>query len=75
MKELDIVKLTKKFNGLKAGTEGTIVSEYNGNYFEVEFVDSNNDTIGIFTIPAELLKIVKSVQKQEYFEKLSDNRQ
>ena len=51
----------KKFNGLKAGTEGTIVSDYNGNYFEVEFVDSNNDTIDIFTTPAELLEIVKDI--------------
>lgn len=61
MKELDVVKLMKKFNGLKAGTEGTIVSDYNGNYFEVEFVDSNNDTIDIFTTPAELLEIVKDI--------------
>ena len=61
MKELDIVKLTKKFNGLEAGTEGTIVLEYDGNYFEVEFVDSNNDTIGVFTTPAKLLKMVKSI--------------
>ncbi len=62
MKELDIVKLTKEFNGLKAGTEGTIVLEYDGNYFEVEFFDKNNNTIGVFTIPTELLEIVKSVQ-------------
>ena len=43
MKELDIVKLNKEFNGLKAGTEGTIVLEYDGSYFEVEFFDDNND--------------------------------
>ena len=41
MKELDVVKLTKEFNGLSAGTEGTIVLEYDGTYFEVEFFDSN----------------------------------
>lgn len=35
MKELDVVKLNKEFKGLKAGTEGTIVLEYDGNYFEV----------------------------------------
>ncbi len=61
MKELDIVKLNKEFKGLKAGTEGTIVLEYDGNYFEVEFFDDNNDTIGVFTTPAELLEIVKEI--------------
>ncbi len=61
MKELDIVKLNKEFNGLKAGTEGTIVLEYDGSYFEVEFFDDNNDTIGVFTTPVELLEIVKEI--------------
>ena len=61
MKELDIVKLNNEFNGLKAGTEGTIVLEYDGNYFEVEFFDDNNDTIGVFTTPVELLEIVKEI--------------
>ncbi len=61
MKELDIVKLTKEFNGLKAGTEGTIVLEYDGSYFEVEFFDDNNDTIGVFTTPVELLEAVKEI--------------
>ena len=61
MKELDIVKLNNEFNGLKAGTEGTIVLEYDGNYFEVEFFDNNNDTIGVFTTPVELLEIVKEI--------------
>lgn len=58
MKELDVVKLNKEFKGLKAGTEGTIVLEYDGNYFEVEFFDDNNDTIGVFTTPIELLETV-----------------
>lgn len=61
MQELDIVKLNKEFKGLKAGTEGTIVLEYDSNYFEVEFFDDNNDTIGVFTTPAELLDFIKSV--------------
>ncbi len=61
MKELDIVKLTKEFNGLKVGTEGTIVLEYDGSYFEVEFFDDNNDTIGVFTTPVELLETVKEI--------------
>lgn len=61
MKELDVVKLNKEFKGLKAGTEGIIVLEYDGNYFEVEFFDDNNDTIGVFTTPIELLETVNEM--------------
>lgn len=61
MKELDVVKLNKEFKGLKAGTEGTIVLEYDGNYFEVEFFDDNNDTIGVFTTPIDLLETVNEM--------------
>lgn len=61
MEELDVVKLNKEFKGLKAGTEGTIVLEYDGNYFEVEFFDDNNDTIGVFTTPIELLETVNEM--------------
>ena len=61
MIELDVVKLNKEFKGLKAGTEGTIVLEYDGNYFEVEFFDDNNDTIGVFTTPIELLETVNEM--------------
>ena len=35
MKELDVVKLKREFNGLPLGTEGTIVLEYDGTHFEV----------------------------------------
>ncbi len=59
MKELDIVKLTKEFNGLKARTEGTIVLEYDGSYFEVEFFDMNGDTIDVFSTPADVLGLAK----------------
>ena len=59
MKELDIVKLTKEFNGLKAGTEGTIVLEYDGSYFEVEFFDMNGDTIDVFSTSADVLGLAK----------------
>lgn len=59
MKELDIVKLTKEFNGLKAETEGTIVLEYDGSYFEVEFFDMNGDTIDVFSTPADVLGLAK----------------
>ena len=42
MKELDVVKLVKDFNGLPAGTEGTIVLEYDGTAYEgFLFANSN----------------------------------
>ena len=53
--------MNKEFKGLKAGTEGTIVLEYDGNYFEVEFFDDKNDTIGVFTTPVALLETVKEM--------------
>lgn len=59
MKELDVVKLTKEFNGLPIGTEGTIVLEYDGKFFEVEFFDSNGDTIDVITTPVDVLELIK----------------
>ena len=56
MKELDVVRLTKEFEELPAGTEGTIVCEYDGKAFEVEFFDSEGDTIDVFTTPVEVLE-------------------
>ena len=61
MKELDVVTLKEEFKGLPAGTEGTIVLEYDGSCFEVEFFDANGDTIDVFTTPAELLELVTEV--------------
>ncbi|MBR4867780.1 MAG: DUF4926 domain-containing protein [Clostridia bacterium] len=58
MKELDVVKLVKDFNGLSTGTEGTIVLEYDGTYFEVEFFDSDGDIIDVFTTPADAIELV-----------------
>ncbi|MCO8194767.1 MULTISPECIES: DUF4926 domain-containing protein [Anaerofustis] len=60
MKELDVVKLIKEFNGLPVGTKGAIVLEYDGTYYEVEFFDSNGDTIGVFTTPCNALELVIS---------------
>ena len=37
MKELDVVRLTVNYNDLPVVTEGTIVLEYDGTNFEVEF--------------------------------------
>ena len=39
MKELDVVRLKEEFKGLQAGTEGTIVLEYDGSCFEVGYPD------------------------------------
>ena len=58
MKELVVVHLTKEFEGLPIGTEGTIVCEYDGKAFEVEFFDSEGDTIDVFTTPVEVLELL-----------------
>lgn len=58
MKELDIVRLTREYEGLPAGTEGTIVLKYDGPHFEVEFFSQNGDTINVLTTPADALELV-----------------
>ena len=59
MKELDVVRLKENFNGIPAGTEGTIVLEYDGTHFEVEFFNNNGDTIDVLTTPTEMVEIKK----------------
>lgn len=61
MKELDVVRLTANFNDLPVGTEGTIVLEYDGTNFEVEFFVSNGDTIGVFSTTIDVLELVTAV--------------
>ncbi len=58
MRELDVVKLKCDFQGLSAGTLGTIVLEYDGTAFEVEFIDNNGDTIVVLTTPAEKIELI-----------------
>lgn len=58
MKLFDTVKLLNDYNELPAGTEGTIVLEYDGSCYEVEFFDSEGDTIDVITIPASSLELV-----------------
>ena len=60
MKELDVVKLKYDFQDLPAGTIGTIVLGYGGTDFEVEFLDSDGDTIDVLTTPAEKIELVKA---------------
>jgi hypothetical protein len=59
MKELDVVKLINDFEDLKKGTEGTIVYEHGNNFFEVEFFDNNNETIGVYTISGKYLEVIE----------------
>lgn len=61
MKELDVIKLTSDFNGLPCGTLGTIVLEYDGTCFEIEFIDSLGNTIDVLTTPREFIEIVKAI--------------
>ena len=56
MEELQCVRLIKEFNGMAIGTKGTIVLKYTDNDFEVEFFDSNGDTIGVFTIEGDYIE-------------------
>ena len=58
MKELDVVWLTKEFEGLPVGTEGTIVCEHDGKAFKVEFSANDGDTIDVFTTPIEVLELL-----------------
>ncbi|MBO5924970.1 MAG: DUF4926 domain-containing protein [Clostridia bacterium] len=62
MKELDVVKITQDYENIPSGAEGTIVYEYDGKAFEVEFFDTNGDTLDVVTTPAELLELVEEYQ-------------
>lgn len=59
MKDLDVVRLKEQYKGIPAGTEGAIVLEYDGTYFEVEFFGVNGETIDVVTIPANILTKVE----------------
>ena len=63
MKELDCVKLIKKFKNLEIGTEGTILIKYNEEDYEVEFVDDEKDTIGVYTISKDYLEVYWTIEK------------
>lgn len=60
MKELDVVRLIKDFEGMAFGTEGTIVHKYNDHTFEVEYFDDEGDTIDVFTTTKDVLELVQS---------------
>ena len=58
MKELDVVKLTGEFSGLPLGTEGTIVHDYDGTMFEVEYFDDKGNTIDVIMTPKDQFVLV-----------------
>lgn len=59
MKELDVVRLKRDFEGVCAGTQGAIVLEYDGTAFEVEFFSQDGRTIAVLTVPADILELVE----------------
>lgn len=46
------------FSGLSAGIEGVIVLEYDGTAYEVEFFDSEGETIDVLTTPVGIIELV-----------------
>ena len=58
MKELDVVKLKSDFESIPKGTEGTVVLDYDGRVFEVEFFDADGDTIAVVATPKECLELI-----------------
>ena len=54
------MRLKEDFKSIPAGTNGTIVLEYDGHCYEVEFVDDDSNTIGVLTTPSEILELAKT---------------
>ena len=63
MQELDCVELIQPFEGFSIGTKGTVVLTYPGPHAEVEFFNAEHKTIGVFTVPTNLLKVMWSDAK------------
>lgn len=59
MKELDVVRLKSDFEGVRAGTRGAIVLEYDGTAFEVEFFSQDGQTVAVLTVPADILELAE----------------
>ena len=58
MKELDVVKLLSDYEGVLKGTEGTVVLDYDEDTCEVEFFDTDGNTIDVVTTPKNLLEVI-----------------
>ena len=58
LKEYDIVKSAKELNeNVPLGTFGTIVMVYDSKVVEVEFFDTDNNTLDVLTV--SILDVVK----------------
>jgi len=53
---LDVVRLAKGFEKLALGTKCTIVSKYDGKYFEVESFDNGGNTIDVLATPIDFIE-------------------
>ncbi len=60
MKELDVVRLVREFQGFPMGTEGTIVHKYDDSMYEVEFFNKDGDTLDVVTTPKNVIELAKS---------------
>ena len=57
LEPFDCVILIKKYRNLEKGTHGTIIEKYNNDNFLVEFFDGNGDTIDVYDVTADYLKV------------------
>lgn len=57
MDELDEVVLIKDYKDLPKGTIGCVVLKYDEHNFEIEFFDQNGNTIDIYTVREEFIKL------------------
>ncbi|MCQ2772703.1 MAG: DUF4926 domain-containing protein [Bacilli bacterium] len=46
---------------MEVGTKGCIVHNYNEEDFEVEFFDSDHETISVYTISKDYLEVYRSL--------------
>lgn len=49
-KEYDVVLAKREIENVPKSTKGTVLVVYDGQHFEVEFVDENGETINVLTV-------------------------
>lgn len=58
--EYQVVKSIKYLDGVPIGSIGTVLIIYEeGDYLEIEFVDSNGDTLNVLTVHRDDIKPVE----------------
>lgn len=60
MREVDVVRLTRDYEGFPAGMIGTIVSENDLHMFDVEFQDDEDNYYEPILVPNEYLVLVQA---------------